>query len=109
MQQCPTCQSDDIQRSRSRSWWEQWRKEITNKRTYRCHACGWRGWGFDTGPRCSPADPHAASGQLGSDPPNLKDSAFPGVNGRRRPLSLSALDIIEPNSLNVGPAPGKAR
>jgi hypothetical protein len=109
MQQCPTCQSDDIQRSRSRSWWEQWRKEITNKRAYRCHACGWRGWGFDTGPRSGQPEPPFAGSRLAPDPPNLKDSAFPGGNGRRRTVSLSALDIPESNNLNAAPAPGKAR
>ena len=44
MPHCPKCQSKEIRRSRSRSRWERWRKEITGKQPYRCRACNWRGW-----------------------------------------------------------------
>ena len=51
MQTCPKCKSEDIHRSHTKSKWESWRKRITGKRPYRCHACGWRGWGIDFGAR----------------------------------------------------------
>ena len=41
MQTCPRCKSAKLQRSRSRSKWEVWRKEITHKRPFRCADCGW--------------------------------------------------------------------
>lgn len=109
MQQCPTCQSDDIQRSRSRSWWEQWRKEITNKRPYRCRGCGWRGWGFDTGPRAGATEQPFSAGQLAPEPPNLRDNSFLGGGARRRSVSLAALDVLEPRHVNVTPTPGKTQ
>jgi hypothetical protein len=109
MQHCPLCKSDNIQRSRSRSWWEQLRKEITNKRPYRCRGCGWRGWGCDTGPRPGPAAAEFAAGQLAPDPANRKDNGFPGAAGRRRTVSLAALDSLEPKTLTTAPTPGKTR
>jgi hypothetical protein len=76
MHACPTCQSRNIQRSRSRSRWEAWRKEITGKRLFRCRSCGWRGWragGVDAGPF-----PVAElSGRNDApEPPNLKETAL---------------------------------
>ena len=45
MHNCPECDSDAVHRSRVQSRWEAWRREFTGKRPFRCHACGWRGWG----------------------------------------------------------------
>ena len=45
--QCPNCKSPAGHRSRSRSRWERWRKEITGKRPYRCDQCGQRWWAPD--------------------------------------------------------------
>ena len=47
--QCPNCKSAAGHRSRSRSRWERWRKEITGKRPYRCDQCGQRWWAPDEG------------------------------------------------------------
>lgn len=41
---CPKCASVNIHRSRHRNRWEAWRKSVFNRRAYRCHDCGWRGW-----------------------------------------------------------------
>ena len=48
MQSCPKCRSARVYRSRSRGWFERFRKGFTNKRLHRCHACGWRGWGLES-------------------------------------------------------------
>jgi len=40
---CPTCQMV-LQRSRSRSPLERFRKRLSTKRPYRCPNCGWRRW-----------------------------------------------------------------
>ncbi len=41
---CPACSEYTLFRSRSRGMGEMLRKKFTNKRPYRCHKCGWRGW-----------------------------------------------------------------
>ena len=41
---CPTCGSEQLVRSRSRSNAEKIRKHLTPKRIHRCARCGWRGW-----------------------------------------------------------------
>ncbi|MCZ7558038.1 MAG: hypothetical protein M5R41_16680 [Bacteroidia bacterium] len=41
---CPNCNEFNLYRSRSRNLGEFLRKKFTNKRPYRCHTCGWRGW-----------------------------------------------------------------
>ncbi len=74
MQICPKCQSKEIYRSRVRTNWEAWRKQVTNKRLYRCHICGWRGWGIVTRPRHDEADgtmAETAAAALTPEPPNL--------------------------------------
>ena len=43
-QECPKCKAPRIARSRSRTWLERLRREISTERLFRCHACGWRGW-----------------------------------------------------------------
>lgn len=49
MNLCPACRSKDIHRSKSRNALERWRKEHSDKRLFRCHKCGWRGWGIPLG------------------------------------------------------------
>jgi uncharacterized protein with PIN domain len=41
---CPGCGEASLFRSRSRGFNESVKKRFTNKRLYRCHRCGWRGW-----------------------------------------------------------------
>ncbi len=41
---CPKCAEQTLYRSRSRGLGETLRKKLTNRRPYRCHRCGWRGW-----------------------------------------------------------------
>lgn len=41
---CPKCGEHALYRSRSRGVGETLRKKMTNRRPYRCHRCGWRGW-----------------------------------------------------------------
>ena len=80
MSHCPNCKSDNIRRSRTRSRWERWRKEITGKRPYRCRECNWRGWlpiGLgDT------LDARAQSRRDAADPPNLRGTALARGNPR---------------------------
>lgn len=52
---CPKCNSSRVRRSRVKTRFETVRKYLTFKRLYRCHACGWRGWGHETA--SSPAPP----------------------------------------------------
>lgn len=44
VQVCPKCSDPSLYRSRSRGAAEFLRKKFTNRRPYRCHRCGWRGW-----------------------------------------------------------------
>src|ERR1041384_5068805 len=67
---CPKCSADSVHRSRTRSRWERWRKEITGKRPYRCTVCGWRGWAREQGPQVADAQ-RAAERALAPEPPNL--------------------------------------
>jgi predicted RNA-binding Zn-ribbon protein involved in translation (DUF1610 family) len=41
---CPKCGSPSLFRSRHRSFLEMVRKNMSARRPYRCHKCGWRGW-----------------------------------------------------------------
>jgi len=43
-QTCPSCTTSLARRSRARNVFERFRKLRTDKRLYRCDACGWRGW-----------------------------------------------------------------
>ena len=64
---CPKCASEDVHRSHTRSTWESWRKTITGKRPYRCHACEWRGWGPDFGARFGDDDAQLLNERTASD------------------------------------------
>ena len=92
--QCPKCHSDSGHRSRSRSRWEQWRKEITGKRPYRCSECGSRWWAVDEGPRFSDDERAVAERALAPDPPNLAGTMLARDNAPVRDVNLDALDRI---------------
>ncbi len=92
MQQCPKCKSEDVHRSRAKSRWEQWRKEITGKRPYRCQACGWRGWGPDMGPKFDDVEREMAERALAPDPPNLKAAGFGREEQKDKEIKLKELD-----------------
>jgi predicted RNA-binding Zn-ribbon protein involved in translation (DUF1610 family) len=99
MHQCPSCGSERIHRSRTRSIWERSRKVLTSKRPYRCRACGWRGWGLDPGPQYGDTELALAGRALAPDPPNLKGTAL--ARGDLRPpdidpAAFDALDVLDP-------------
>ena len=78
MSHCPLCKSDNIRRSRTRSRWERWRKEITGKRPYRCRECSWRGWlPVGLGDTLE-----ARSRRDAPDPPNLRGTLLARSNPR---------------------------
>ncbi len=41
---CPKCGEFQLNRSRSKNIFEKGLKRILPIKTYRCHACHWRGW-----------------------------------------------------------------
>jgi hypothetical protein len=91
MHQCPKCKASDLRRSRARSKWEAWRKQITGKRLFRCGACGWRGWGI---PGSGDAERGAAKRAVAPVAPNLQGT--PLTPKRTAKVNLKALDVIEP-------------
>jgi hypothetical protein len=58
---CPACGSDDLGRGRTRTAWQQFLRDATPLRRYRCHACGAEGWTF----RHLPRSQHPAEQQRG--------------------------------------------
>jgi hypothetical protein len=58
-------------RSKTRTSFERFRRQLTMKRPYRCHACNWRGW--------------AAEGTQSISPQDVLDAAAP-------PPDLGAID-----------------
>ena len=93
MHKCPKCKSAKIERSRSRSKLETLRKEITNKRPFRCHACGWRGWGYDEGPKFDPQDVRLANAAIAWAPSNVQDTPLPRRDERAE-VDVTKLDTI---------------
>lgn len=100
--QCPKCKSEAVRRSRSRSRWEQWRKEITQKRPFRCAECGWRGWAVDEEPKFSDVERKMAERALAPDPPNLAGTALARDNDRVKEINLDALDT-DPDNVDEKP------
>jgi hypothetical protein len=92
MTHCPKCKSPSIHRSRSRSTWERWRKEITGKRTFRCQACGWRGWGVDDAPTFSEMERAAAERAIAPEPPNLAATPLARQDVQHLEVDFAALD-----------------
>ena len=56
MTSCPSCGSNRVFRSKTRTAFERFRRQFTMKRPYRCHACNWRGWAPDGMQAVAPAD-----------------------------------------------------
>jgi predicted RNA-binding Zn-ribbon protein involved in translation (DUF1610 family) len=56
MTSCPSCGSNRVFRSKARTALERFRRQLTMKRPYRCHACNWRGWAPDGMQAVAPAD-----------------------------------------------------
>ena len=94
MKQCPKCDSPQIHRSRSRTRWESWRREITGKRPFRCPACGWRGWGADTGPEFADDEIEIATQAIAPDPPNLRRVVVSMDEARVADIDVKALDNV---------------
>jgi DNA-directed RNA polymerase subunit RPC12/RpoP len=92
MEKCPRCGSENVRRSRARSLWERWRKEITRKRPYRCPDCDWRGWRVDAGPTFTLDERIAARKAVSPEPPNLKGTALAREEALRVDIDLDALD-----------------
>jgi transposase-like protein len=104
MLQCPQCGSASaVHRSAARTWWERWRKLLTQKRPYRCHACGWRGWDIDFGPRFSHDEMTQAARAVMGDTSSATDLSLDAPNDRRGEIQLDALDFPELN-----PKPGES-
>lgn len=93
MHHCPKCKSGDIRRSRARSKWEAWRKQITGKRLFHCTACHWRGWGIDESPRFDDAEREAAERALAPVAPNLQGTVLAPQPKRTAEIDLKALDV----------------
>ena len=94
MRTCPKCESEDIHRSHTRSTWESWRKKITGKRPYRCHACGWRGWGLDFGARFGDHDAQSLTERTVLDVPYVSEPPEHS-DARLSNADLSRLDGLE--------------
>ena len=85
---CPECKSKSLRRSRTRNRWERWRKQITDKRPYRCRSCQWRGW--------LPASIADIQDELGNrpaaaDPPNLRGTMLARLDPHQT-LDVKELD-----------------
>jgi UDP-GlcNAc:undecaprenyl-phosphate GlcNAc-1-phosphate transferase len=66
-QPCGSCGSRNVHRSKARSLYERYRKLHTQKRLFRCHDCGWRGWLFPLeGPSAPLEEAVARSADFGS-------------------------------------------
>jgi hypothetical protein len=96
MQHCPRCTSERLHFSRTKSKWEEWRKELTGKRPYRCRDCHWRGWAPDSGPRFSRDQIESASRALAPDPPNLKETPLARATRWPQEVDLFKLDQAIP-------------
>jgi hypothetical protein len=63
---CPSCKSESVFRSRTRSGWERWRRQVTLKAPFRCQSCGRRFWRQDQGPSFSREEIDAANRAMAS-------------------------------------------
>lgn len=94
MAHCPSCKSDRLRRSRTRSRWERWRKEITGRRPYRCLSCNWRGW-LPIG--IGDALEARTQRSQAPDPPNLRGTLLARRNPRHR-FEVKQLDAFDANA-----------
>jgi hypothetical protein len=91
---CASCSSTSLQRSRVSGPFEQMRRQLTDKRPYRCYACGWRGWRdviVVPPPAASIAVPHPDLTPLDM----ALRTAFYAPGAPPVPTSLSALDAAQ--------------
>ena len=109
MHNCPKCRSENIHRSRAKTRWEALRQEVTGKRPYRCHACGWRGWSVDLGPKISESGREAAERALAPDAPNLKGTTLARDFLRPGAIDLRQLDLLNPISAARSISDGKGQ
>ena len=91
---CPKCHSENVRRSRTRSRWERWRKEITSKRPYRCRACNWRGW-LRAG--IIPDSDRSGRRRTPSEAPNLRGTRLARTE-KRPTIDLKKLDTFHSSS-----------
>ena len=85
MDSCPKCESNRVRRSRAKGFFERLRRDFSQKKLFRCHACGWRGWGIETerppsaqetrGAEVAPPDVHAIDLALQKAIPKPGDTA----------------------------------
>jgi hypothetical protein len=92
MQKCPKCNSDNVHRSRTKTKWENWRKEITGKRPYRCHGCNWRGWAPEIAPTFTNLEREIAERAMAPEPPNLKGTPLMRQDRYPKSVDLNKLD-----------------
>ena len=88
---CPKCSSEEVRRSRTRSRWERWRRDITGKRPYRCRECDWRGW-LESGLIPDQLASRGASAK--PEAPNLRGSML-ARNDPRRSVDIKKLDAFD--------------
>lgn len=91
---CPKCNSENVRRSRTRSRWERWRKEITSKLPYRCRACNWRLW-LRAG--IIPDSDGRERRRRAADPPNLRGTLL-ARNDKRPTIDLKKLNTFHSSS-----------
>jgi hypothetical protein len=70
------------------------RKQLTEKRPYRCHACGWRGWDIDFGHRFSHDEMTQAARAIAGDHAST-DLSLETRSEHRGEIQLDALDFPE--------------
>jgi hypothetical protein len=88
---CPRCKSDRVYRSRTRSGWERWRRQITLKAPFRCQTCGRRFWCPDPGPWFSREEIDAANRAIASA--SLEDTiTVPPMQPADADPEITALD-----------------
>jgi transposase-like protein len=94
MRQCPKCKSEDFHRSRVKSKWEYCRNEVTGRRPYRCHACGWRRWSVALGAKFGEVEMEIAMRAMVPEAPNLRGFAL-AREDRSHEVNLDQLDNVD--------------
>jgi hypothetical protein len=56
-----------------KSIWDSWRRTLSGEQPHRCHACGWRGWGADTGPKFNVERRQISERAVASEPEHRLD------------------------------------
>jgi FlaA1/EpsC-like NDP-sugar epimerase len=96
LRNCTACGSDSLHRSRVAGPLEQLRRQLSDRRPYRCYACGWRGW-MDV--MVFPP----ASAQTAVAPPDLNglDRAFRAGGAPASPFLPDVLSSISASRLGM--------